>query len=156
MPTNTVFRTARGYQLLLRKRKSLTASMEDYLEMIYRHCLPDGFTRVNTLASSLSVQAPSVSRMVQKLTKLGFLNFERYGLIRLSESGWAVGEFLYRRHKIIEEFLRLLGVSKALLTETEIIEHSISLPTLEKIAQLNDFLRANPAIHRQYLDHQPE
>lgn len=152
MRENGIFRTARGYQLLLRGGKNLTPSMEDYLEMIYRNCLKCGYSRVNTLAENLNVQAPSVSRMIQKLTGLGLLDFEKYGIIRLTESGWELGEFLYQRHKIIEEFLTLLSVQESLLTETEMIEHNVSPATLEKIDGLNRFFRANPEIHGLLLE----
>ena len=153
MEKDAVFRTARGYQLLLQKKRSLTPSMEDYLEMIYRNCLPDGFTRVNILAESLNVQPPSVSRMAQKLTKLGFLDFKRYGFIRLTKTGKELGEFLYRRHQIIEEFLTLLGATDSLLIETEMIEHSIGLSSLTRIARFNEFLKEHPEIHSQFLDY---
>ena len=150
MKQNTIFRTARGYQLLLQEKKTLTPSMEDYMEMIYRNCLREGFTRVNILAESLNVQAPSVSRMIQKLTELELLDFEKYGVIRLTESGRELGEFLYNRHQTIEEFLTLLGVTESLLTETEMIEHNVSLATLNRIAQLNRFFKAHPEIHTQF------
>ncbi len=149
---NNTFRTARGYQLLLQQKKTLTPSMEDYLEMIYRNCLAEGYTRVNILAESLNVQAPSVSRMVQKLTELELLDFEKYGVIRLTESGLELGEFLYLRHQIIEEFLTLLGVTESLLTETEMIEHNVSLNTLNKIAMLNQFLLKHPSIYNHFLE----
>lgn len=150
------FRTARGYQLQLRGEKALTPSMEDYLEMIYRNCRQEGFTRVSVLATSLNVQAPSASRMVQKLTGLGLLNSERYGIIRLTESGKALGKFLLRRHQVVEEFLALLGLTHSRLTETEMIEHSISLTTLERIAALNDFFQANPEIYSRFQEHSGE
>lgn len=149
---NNTFRTARGYQLLLQQKKTLTPSMEDYLEMIYRNCLAEGYTRVNILAESLNVQAPSVSRMVQKLTELELLDFEKYGVIRLTESGLELGEFLYLRHQIIEEFLTLLGVTESLLTETEMIEHNVSLNTLNRIAILNQFLLKHPSIYTHFLE----
>ena len=147
------FRTARGYQLLLQGKRALTPSMEDYLEMIYRNCQTEGYTRMNILASSLNVQTSSASRMVQKLTALGLLNFERYGLIRLTESGKDLGKFLYERHRIIEEFLTLLGATESLLTETEMIEHSVSLATLERIAVLTDFFQTRPETYRLFQNH---
>lgn len=40
----------------------ISASAEDYIEMIYRLSLKNGFTRVNELAISLNVQPPSVTK----------------------------------------------------------------------------------------------
>lgn len=108
---------------------------------------------MNILAASLNVQAPSASRMVQKLTGLGLLNSERYGIIRLTESGNTLGEFLLKRHQIIEEFLALLGIRHSLLAETEMIEHNISLTTLERIQDLNEFFKAYPEIYSLFQKH---
>ncbi|MBA1336275.1 MAG: hypothetical protein HPY66_2710 [Firmicutes bacterium] len=44
------FYTFRGYQLLKQNKKNLTASMEDYMEMIYRQCKEEGYVRINSLA----------------------------------------------------------------------------------------------------------
>lgn len=134
----------------------MTPSMEDYLEMIYRNCLAEGYTRVRVLAESLNVQAPSASRMIQKLSELDLLDYERYGVIRLTESGEELGEFLYNRHQIVEEFLTYLGVTESLLAETEMIEHHLSLDTLDRIAQLNNFFQDNPQIHKEYQDYSAE
>lgn len=150
------FHTARGYQRLLQQRQALTPSMEDYLEMIFRECQTEGYTRVNILAEHLNVQAPSASKMVQKLTELELLDFEKYGIIRLTDAGKELGEFLFNRHHTIEKFLVNLGVTESLLSETEMIEHNVSLTTLNRIVLLNQFLEDNPAIHKQFLEYGEE
>ena len=143
------FHTVRGYQLLEKTRKLLTPAMEDYLEMIYRNSLAEGYMRINTLAELLNVAAPSATRMVQKLNKLGLLNYKRYGIILLTEHGKEIGKFLLQRHHIIESFLQKLGVVESLLIETELIEHSISITTLQRISDFNKFLEQNPEIIRK-------
>ncbi|HOB34295.1 MAG TPA: iron dependent repressor, metal binding and dimerization domain protein, partial [Bacillota bacterium] len=147
------FRTARGYQRLVQEQKNLTPSMEDYLEMIYRDCLREGYTRVNILAERLNVQAPSASKMVQKLTEMGLLDYEKYGIIRLTDAGRELGEFLLHRHMAIEQFLANLGVRESLLAETEMIEHHFSLATLNKIIKLNQFFADHPEIHARFLQY---
>lgn len=47
--------------------KNLTASMEDYIEMIYRLSKDSGYTRIQELAKSLNVQPPSATKMIQKI-----------------------------------------------------------------------------------------
>jgi Mn-dependent DtxR family transcriptional regulator len=156
MKSIKTFHTARGYQRLLQQKKNLTPSMEDYLEMIYRDCLTDGYTRVNILAERLSVQAPSASKMVQKLTELELLDYEKYGIIRLTDAGRELGEFLLNRHQAIEKFLTHLGVTESLLTETEMIEHNVSLATLNRIELLNRFFEDYPETHRQFIKYAEE
>lgn len=144
------FHTVRGYQLLEQNKKLLTSSMEDYLEMIYRHSLTEGYMRINTLSELLNVRAPSASKMVQKLTKLGLLDYKKYGIIILTETGKEIGSFLLLRHNIIETFLKNLGVTENLLVETELIEHTISANTLKKIDILNKFININPQMAQEY------
>ena len=45
------FHTSRGYQILRWQGGQLTSSMEDYLEMIYRICAKNGYTRIGKLSA---------------------------------------------------------------------------------------------------------
>lgn len=144
------FHTVRGYQLLQQNKKLLTSAMEDYLEMIYRNSLVEGYMRINTLSELLNVQAPSATKMVQKLTSLGLLDYKRYGIIFLTENGKEIGKFLLERHNVIEIFLRNLGVGDSLLEETELIEHSITAETFQKIDCMNEFFETYPEFSRKF------
>lgn len=144
------FHTVRGYQLLEQKKKVLTSSMEDYLEMIYRASLQDGYIRITTLSRFLNVQASSASKMVQKLTALGLLDYKKYGIIFLTESGQEMGRYLLERHNIVEKFLKFLGVGENLLVETELIEHNISVHTLRLLSLFTEFLAENPYVREQF------
>lgn len=144
------FHTVRGYQLLEQKKKTLTPAMEDYLEMIYRASQKDGYIRITNLSALLNVQAPSATKMVQKLSQLELLHYKKYGLIFLTESGEEIGQFLLERHNSVEKFLRFLGVGENLLVETELIEHNISLHTLQLLASFNQFLEDNPYVREQF------
>lgn len=128
----------------------LTASMEDYIEMIYRLSVDKGFTRINDLSNSLNIQPPSATKMVQKLSELKIADYEKYGFIILTEEGKKVGEGLLRRHMIVEEFLQLLGVSNSVLEETEKIEHILDEETLKCISLFVAFIKDNPEIEDAY------
>lgn len=144
------FYTVRGYQMLNAENKSLTSSMEDYLEMIYRICKEEGYARVNQLAEMLNVRPPSTTKVIQKLNELGLVDYEKYGIIQLTEEGKSIGGFLLKRHEIIEEFLRILGIEETRLKDTEMIEHDVSLNALKSIYVLNEFLSGNPDIMERY------
>lgn len=133
----------RGYSLLKQEEKQLTPSMEDYLEMSYRLTLEKGYARIGDLAEALHVQPPSASKMIQKLTELGYVHYEKYGVIELTSVGNALGEYLLKRHQLIEKLLVLIGVTDNLLEQTEKIEHSLNENTLEKIETLVVFLESN-------------
>ncbi|KAB3526261.1 MarR family transcriptional regulator [Alkaliphilus serpentinus] len=124
--------------------------MEDYLEMIYRTCIKDGYIRVNQLARKLNVRPSSATKIVQKLSELELIVYQRYGIIQLTQEGKTIGEFLLKRHEIIQRFLRNLGIEETLLKDTELIEHDVSTRTLEVIDLFNNFLQLNPEIQKQY------
>lgn len=140
------FYTVRGYRMIDAERELLTFSMEDYLEMIYRICKKEDYVRMNQLAKNLNVRPSSATKVVQKLRDLGMVDYERYSIIQLTEKGRKVGKFLLKRHNIIEEFLKNIGTEDTRLRDTEMIEHSISLSTLQNIYILNEFLLDNPDV----------
>lgn len=143
------FYTVRGYELKNYNEKNITAAMEDYIEMIYRHSLQEEYIRVNQLSKLLNVRNSSVSKMVQKLATLDLLNYERYGIITLTDKGKNLGLFLLKRHNIIEEFLSFLGCNDTLV-QTELIEHIIDNNTLSHIHMLHNFMKDNSDIIDRY------
>jgi Mn-dependent DtxR family transcriptional regulator len=128
----------------------LTASMEDYLEMIFRLSRDSGFTRIHDLAAALNVQPPSATKMVQKLADIGIVIYEKYGMIVLSKKGEQLGSALLVRHQIIEDFLKLLGITQGVLEETEKIEHTISSETLQHLADFVEFCQEKPNIIEEF------
>jgi len=138
------FYTVRAYEQKLFDDRLLTASMEDYVEMLYR-CTMDGddYIRLNKLAIMLNVRDSSASKMMQKLGKLGLVDYEKYGIIRLTAIGIKVGKYLLSRHNTIEKFLKLLGSDGDVLIETELIEHVVSSATVENLNILNSFIEDN-------------
>ncbi len=138
------FYTFRGYSLQdARRKNSLSASMEDYLEMIYRLSEEDSYTRVLELANALHVQPPSASRMLQRLAEEGLVEYEKYSIIRLTEQGHTIGAYLLHRHNVLEQFLALLGVPDV-LEDAERIEHNISAAAMSGIAGLLSFFSSHP------------
>lgn len=138
-------------EYMKKEENSLTASMEDYLEMIYRLSENNGFTRIHELSSALNVQPPSATKMVQKLSEIKMLKYEKYGIIILEESGKKLGEALLNRHNTIENFLRMLDIPEAeILNETEKIEHTISEKTAKCFQDFVEFMKSNPSIVEEF------
>jgi len=138
------FFTFREY--MRKDQELLTPSAEDYMEMIYRLSLKNGFTRVNDLASALNVQPPSVTKMIQKLAELNLIKYEKYGVIMLQPYGMKVGKALLERHNLIEKFLKVLNINEGLLEETEKIEHTINENILNGIKDLVNFFTDYPEV----------
>lgn len=64
-----------------------TPSMEDYIERIYILIETKGYARVSDIAEELDVHPSSVTKMIQKLDKSEFVNYERYRGFMLTEKG---------------------------------------------------------------------
>lgn len=138
---NNEFYTFRGYA---NQHQGLSASMEDYLEMIFRLSQDKPYTRIHDLAAALNVQPPSATKMVQKLAELDYLKYEKYGMIELTPSGRKIGTLLLERHERLAAFLRALGVKTNVLDDTERIEHNLSDETLACIFHFLEFMEASP------------
>jgi len=142
---NNDFRTFSGY--MKKEEHLLSASMEDYLEMIYRLSKDTGFTRINELSEALNVHPPSATRMVQKLGLLNLLQYEKYGVILLRAEGKRLGGLLLERHNMIESFFRLLGINdETILAETEKVEHTLSDETVKCFERYILFVKENPDV----------
>ncbi len=133
------FFTKKGYDGM---HKGLSASMEDYLEMIYRQAKGCGIIRISELAACLHVQPSSASKMVGHLKQAGLLSFRKYGYITLTEKGEHIGSYLLYRHETVLEFLRVLNGTDGELEQTEMIEHYLEPKTVENLEKLTQAIKS--------------
>ena len=136
--------------------KQLTASMEDYLEMICRLGQNEGKVRIKKLSQLLHVKPSSASKMANNLKEAGLVSFERYGEIMLTEEGRTLGDYLLRRHKIVHEFLCLLNGSENELEQTEKIEHFLNENTVDNLCQLIVKMRPEKIVNGNTNDNETE
>lgn len=123
-----------------------TPSMEDYLERIYTLIEEKGYARVSDIAEALNVHPSSVTKMVQKLDKSQYLIYEKYRGLVLTSKGKKMGKRLVDRHALLEDFMRLIGVSEdVIFDDVEGIEHHLSWDSITCIEYLVQYLQENPA-----------
>lgn len=119
--------------------------MEDYIEQIYLLIDTKGYARVSDIAEGLDVHPSSVTKMVQKLDKDGYLNYEKYRGLILTKRGEKVGERLVYRHDLLEQFLEIIGVDEDKIYEdVEGIEHHLSWNAIDRIGNLVQYFKLNP------------
>ncbi|WMI82141.1 metal-dependent transcriptional regulator [Anaerotignum sp. MB30-C6] len=140
MSISDEFYTLKGYQM--NEAVELTSAMEDYLEMICRIFKHENSVRVSDLSKMLNVKPSSVTKMVQQLKDLGYVNSEKYGQISLTELGRAEGEYLLYRHEVIHRFLCVLNQSENELEQVEKIEHFLNHRTVENLSKLTKCLQS--------------
>jgi Mn-dependent DtxR family transcriptional regulator len=126
------FYTLKGYSLMY-DENMMTYAMEDYLEMIYRISAESQVVRIKHLSELLHVKPPSASKMAAILKEKGFLEFEKYGHITLTEKGELIGESLLYRHNLLHQFFCFINHSENELALVENIEHYIDDHTVENI-----------------------
>lgn len=104
-----------------------TPSMEDYLEQIYILMDEKGYARVSDIAEALDVHPSSVTKMMQRLDRDQYVNYERYRGLTLTNKGRKMGKRLLARHQMLEEFLHIIGVHEDnIYGDVEGIEHHLS------------------------------
>jgi Mn-dependent DtxR family transcriptional regulator len=127
-----------------------SAAVEDYLERILELINRKGYARVVDIASALRISQASVTNMVQRLDAEGLLKYEKYRGLILTAAGKRLARKIAHRHRLLTDFLKLLGVNdRVIYHDVEGMEHHISPPTLRAIAALTEQLRRRPAMRSQ-------
>ena len=127
-------------------------SAEDYLERIHELIEEKGYARVVDIASSLDVKQASVTSMVQKLGELGYINYEKYRGLILTDKGREVALRIQRRHETLSRFFSLLGLdSKTQQADIEGIEHHLSPETLNCFADLAQYFEDHPDVLKDFV-----
>jgi Mn-dependent DtxR family transcriptional regulator len=135
-----------------KQRSALGSStaVEDYLERILELINAKGYARVVDIAAALKISQASVTNMVQRLDAEGLLKYEKYRGLILTTSGKNLARQIAHRHRLLTDFLKLLGLSdRVIYHDVEGMEHHISLPTLRAIEALTNQLRRRPALRAQ-------
>ncbi|HEY0550085.1 MAG TPA: transcriptional regulator MntR [Verrucomicrobiae bacterium] len=126
-------------------------SAEDYLERIHELFQEKGYARVVDIASSLKVKQASVTSMVQKLDELGYLKYEKYRGLVLTDKGREVARLIQSRHETLSRFFSLFGLSpETQQQDIEGIEHHLSPATVDVLADLAKFFEENPAVLERF------
>jgi Mn-dependent DtxR family transcriptional regulator len=86
--------------------------MEDYLEVIYELIKQKGYASTVDISNYLNVRSPSVTKMIHRLDESGYLNYEKYRGINLTDDGIRIAKSIRNRHEILAEFFRMIGVDK--------------------------------------------
>jgi Mn-dependent DtxR family transcriptional regulator len=113
-----------------------TDAMEDYLEVMYELIQKKGYATTVDIANYLHVSSPSVTKMVKRLDKIGYLVYEKYRGLRLTQEGIAVAKNIHKSHDLLVEFLKMIGIDEEIANrDAEGIEHHLHPQTMEKLEE---------------------
>lgn len=116
----------------------LSESEEEYLEALYKLDGRKNRVKIGELAENLGVKEPSVVEMLRKLEGKGFVDYESYSGVKLTEEGEGEGMRVTRRHRLAERLLTdVLNRDLPLVHEEACkLEHSIADETADEIARV--------------------
>lgn len=82
----------------------ISASLEDYLEAIFRLIRDKNVARSKDVAQRLNVRRSSVTGALQALAERELVNYEPYEAITLTKKGHDLAEAISERHGLLQEF----------------------------------------------------
>jgi DtxR family Mn-dependent transcriptional regulator len=108
--------------------ETLSPTVEEYLETIYNMAMEDEVVIGARLAQKFRVSPPTVTEMLKRLVRDGYIDMDNKRQVRLTEAGNQVAESVLRRHRLTERFLvDMLGMQwHQVHEEAERLEHFIS------------------------------
>jgi DtxR family transcriptional regulator, Mn-dependent transcriptional regulator len=124
----------------MKTEEPLSATVEEYLEMIYNMSAEDEVVIGARLAEKFHVSAPTVTEMLKRLVRDGYIEMDVKRQVTLTEEGNKAAEAVLRRHRLTERFLvDMLGMQWHQVHEEACrLEHFISGAVEDRvIASLN-------------------
>jgi Mn-dependent DtxR family transcriptional regulator len=134
------------------KRQETTAhvhspAIEDYLEQIHNLIEGKGYARVVDIAKNLEISQASVTNMIQRLDAEGYVIYERYRCVVMTDAGKKIGQEIARRHEVLTRLLSGFGLDpKTVHEDVEGMEHHMSRQTLDVLTLLMEELEGNPEL----------
>ena len=126
--------------------KGISASLEDYLQVIFHLEESNRVARTKDIANQLGVQCASVTGALKALANRGLINYSPYSHITLTTEGRNIGQDIVHRHDILREFF--MSTLQLDLERAEVnacrIEHAIDSIAVDRLTHFLKFLRLCP------------
>lgn len=129
----------------------LSPSLEDYLEEIYRFSDNHDIVRVTDISKKLNVKLPSVTKALGRLRAGGYIIYQKYGMIGLTDKGRQLGIYLVERNALLQSFLKTICADCDVSAEAEAMEHYLSKTTITSIQRLMVFMNDNPEVYQRFV-----
>ena len=120
---------------IVKTEEALTATVEEYLETIYNMAAENETVIGARLAEKFRVAPPTVTEMLKRLVKAGYVEMDQRRQVSLTEAGYSAAEAVLRRHRLTERFLvDMLGMQWHQVHEEACrLEHFISGAVEERV-----------------------
>ena len=131
--------------MVVKKEKKLTASLEDYLEVILNLSADGSVARSMDIASSLEVSRSSVTGALKELADRGLINYKPYAYITLTDIGLREAQRIAAKHDIIAAFfVNILGVDRSVAQKAACkAEHALGPKIVSRLLCFVKFVSEN-------------
>lgn len=119
---------------------------ENYLKALFNLANPEGEVNLSDLAQSLGVSMPTANSMVKSLQKSGWVVYEKYKPVTLTQEGKKAAALVIRKHRLTEMFLvkRMSFGWEEVHEVAEQIEHIDAPKFFERMDEMLGFPTIDP------------
>lgn len=123
-----------------------TTVKENYLKALYFLDEQDGQINLTELSKQLGVSKPTANNMVKKLEEYGWVNYQKYKPVILTEAGRRRAALIIRKHRLTEMFLhQIMGFGWEEVHEiAEQVEHIQSEKLFARMDEMLDYPTVDP------------
>ena len=138
---------------------ALSASLQDYLEVIFHIVEDKGAARPKDIARELDIGNSSVTAALKSLAAKQLVNYAPYDVVTLTESGESAAREVVHRHEILREFfVRVLAAEHELADQAACrMEHAIPAELVDRFVRFLEFIemcpRGGPALLEAFRVH---
>ncbi len=129
--------------------KTLSESLEDYLEAIFHIVDKKQAARAKDIALRMNVKSSSVTGALHALSEKGLINYAPYDLITLTVEGTKKADNVVRRHRALRDFfVKVLSVGEKESEEAACkMEHGVSPNILKRFREFIGFIERCPRMN---------
>jgi DtxR family Mn-dependent transcriptional regulator len=140
------------------RKPDISASLEDYLEAIFWLVREQKVARSKDIAERLNVSKPSVTGALRQLTAGGYINYDPYRYVTLTEAGERAARAVVERHRLLADFLeRVLRVDAESADANACrMEHVVGEDVLERLSAFMRFADSDAPDLRAWMNPNPK
>jgi len=114
---------------------------EDYLKIIASIVEEKGYAKVKDVAKELDLGPSTVTGMFKKLDKAGYINYEKYGGVTLTDKGEEIARKTEEKYSMLKAFLTSLGLDEKTAEKDACrIEHILDPKTANALKKFVEFI----------------
>jgi len=127
------------------KSSKFTTRMEDYLEIISELVELKGYSTPSDISNYMNVRPPSVTTMLRRLDKEGYIEYTKYLGLKLNPKGKNLADEIRQKHSDLLEFFEIIGVDSSIANlDVDGMEHYLNPKTVKQLRKFVTLLKSKP------------